>query len=512
LVVVLLSAALLSGIGAPHVDVRAAVPPPTLRALDPPVCRPGDSPYTALQGQVPVGDRVTGRAARHYWCNLEHLGDYVEPGRVDVAHGVPGAWATLDTYEHCAYYGDAAAGVLGPSPQSAPPGGTVVLDVSNPRHPVQTAYLTAAAMQAPWEVLRVNARRGLLVAGRNMSRAFAVYDVKTDCRHPRLLFDGELQRGLGHEGYFAPDGRTFYLTDGGTPHLTAIDLTNPNRPRELGYWDFPEGFGFHGGSTSIDGSTGYQCEYTNPGSVRVLDLSGVQRRTRLSRPRTLARIPLPNNMWCQATYSVTYNGRPYLIQYGERSQVRCPKTAEQPQEGGDSSFDYPRIIDMSRPARPRIVGNLAIEVDMPENCPLVAGDVSPRSIGFASVAGGGGALFGYDVHHCTPDRLVNPRVLACGQFLAGLMVYDIRNPARPKELAYFNMGTVSPADPTVDDAISRPVIRANAGLVYWTTEWGGFHTGRFTAGPLLGGAECGAPQDYLFEQYNPGATCPRNRA
>jgi len=44
------------------------------------------------------------------------------------------------------------------------------------------------------------------------------------------------------------------------------------------------------------------------------------------------------------------------------------------------------------------------------------------------------------------------------------------------------MGTVSIADQTVDDAISRPVVLADKGLVYWTTEWSGFHVARFESG------------------------------
>jgi len=75
-----------------------------------------------------------------------------------------------------------------------------------------------------------------------------------------------------------PDGKTFYMTDGSTNHIAPIDLSDPRHPKELAYWTFPGASGFHGGSTSLDGKVGYQCEYTNPGSVRVLDLSGVQNR------------------------------------------------------------------------------------------------------------------------------------------------------------------------------------------------------------------------------------------
>jgi hypothetical protein len=41
------------------------------------------------------------------------------------------------------------------------------------------------------------------------------------------------------------------------------------------------------------------------------------------------------------------------------------------------------------------------------------------------------------------DRFDNPRLLSCGNFDAGVRVYDIRNPWRPKEIAYFDTPQVS---------------------------------------------------------------------
>jgi hypothetical protein len=472
-------------------------------------CRAGDSPETGLQGQVPVADRASGRAAQGYWCNLEMLGSYVEPGRVDVTHGVVGAWATLDTYEHCAYFGDSAIGQV--PTVAEPAGGVIVVDIADPRHPRQTAYLSTPAMQAPWEALRVNARRGLLVADRNGSHALDVYSVSQDCEHPRLLFSGDMPDALGHEGYFAPDGRTFYMADGATGHLYPIDLTDPRHPKQLAAWSFDGAQGFHGGSVSNDGNTAYQCEYTDPGSVRVLDVSGAQSRRSLALPKTLAQIPLPNDKWCQATYPVTYHGRPYLLQYGETSQERCPQSftdSLQNMSGDVSNFDYPRIIDIADRQHPTIVASLRTEVDEPANCPLIQGDISPRSVTFAQFAGGGGAVFGYDDHHCSPDRLDDPTILACGQFLSGLRIYDIHEPLHPRELAYYSKGTVSVADQTVDDAVSRPVVLTDRGLVVWTTEFTGLHIASFEGRVWPpAGAACGHADDYYFAQYNPRSPC-----
>src|SRR3954470_12062060 len=161
----------------------AAAPAPAPAAVPKAKCRPNDSVETGLQGQVPVADRASGRAAEHYWCNIDLLGSQ---GRaVDPAHNTVSAWATLDTYDHCAYYGDSAG-------NESTPGGEVVVDISDPAHPKQTAYLTSTAMQSGWESTRVNAKRGLLVSDRNASQALDVYDISKDCTQPKLLFSGEM--------------------------------------------------------------------------------------------------------------------------------------------------------------------------------------------------------------------------------------------------------------------------------------------------------------------------------
>ena len=148
-------------------------------------------------------------------------------------------------------------------------------------------------------------------------------------------------------------------------------------------------------------------------------------------------------------------------------------------------------------------------MDQPSNCPLVIGDNEPRDVAFLPALGAGGALFGYDVHHCSPDRLHNPTLLACAYFLGGMRVFDIRDPKAPKELAYYNMGDIrEPAGfvPQVDDAISRPVILADRGLVIWTSEWSGIHLAAFenSVFPFPGYVTCPIGNDYFFAQYNPG--------
>ena len=465
-------------------------------------CQPGDSPETGLQGQVPVVDRVSGRASAGYHCNLTVVGGYGAP--IDPTHRRVAAWATLDTYGNCAYYGDAA----GVAPAPGQPMGVVVVDISNPSRPVRTDYLTSVAMQSPWESLRVNAKRGLLVANRQASHYLDVYDVARDCRHPRLLFSGPMPEAVGHEGWFQPDGLIYYVSNSAGPNdpfgkgVWPIDLTDPTKPKQQARWTFAGQI--HGGSMSADGKRAYLCQIGNPNGVITVDTSLVQERRDFRQPRVISTLPIPFNIACQATYPVRYGTHPYVIQYGEETKRCSPKTVEM----GAPNFDHPRIIDMADERAPRIVSELKLEVDEPANCAAVTGDASPRSISFAPGVGGGGVLFGYSVHHCSPDRLVNPTILACGQFDAGLRVYDIRDPLAPKELAYVSLGTVSVADSTIDSAISRPVVLTDRGLVVFTSEFSGLHVAALAQGVWpFAGDTCPRGEDYFFAHYNPDSAC-----
>src|SRR6267154_1252575 len=131
-------------------------------------CGPNDHPETALQGQVPAALRAAG--FKGFNCNLELLGQ---------SRGNGANWQTTqfkqrargdrdddgERDEHgnkhtrtCGYHGTA-------SPTLSLPGranlGVAVVDLTNPKVPVPTAYLTTTAMLDPWESLKVNERRQL---------------------------------------------------------------------------------------------------------------------------------------------------------------------------------------------------------------------------------------------------------------------------------------------------------------------------------------------------------------
>jgi hypothetical protein len=163
---------------------------------------------------------------------------------------------------------------------------------------------------------------------------------------------------------------------------------------------------------------------------------------------------------------------------------------------------------MADETHPVEVAKIQTEVDRPENCPQVEADTTLQTGGatqgdpFYPVISAG--VFMYDSHMCTPDRLHDPTIVACAQLGSGLRVYDIRDPGKPKEIAYYNTGTVSAADPTLDWAFARPVIRTDLAQIWWVTNLEGFRVAQFRPGvwPFNDTNLCPAGSDYFLAQYD----------
>jgi hypothetical protein len=442
-------------------------------------CQAGDQPETDLQGRVPPGDIASGRAAQGYNCNVQVVGHFRSSGG-----------STLEAFDHCAYYG------LGSDVT-----GTQVVDISDPANPKPTAVLTSPAMISPWESLRVNAKRKLLVAdhwqllppevtANAFNHYLDIYDVSGDCAHPRLLASADMSPANGHEGWFSPDGMTYYMSSTGADGeatVHPVDISDPAHPKLMASWTFPAQT--HGGSTTEDGSRTYICQQYSPPKDKlwIVDTSDVAARRANPKPHLLAGIPLQDNQWCQGAYRVTYHGHPFLIQYGERSGAAdCSRVKD-----NWANFGYPRIYDLADERHPKLVSTALLEVDLPQHCAEVTGE---------------GALngLGYSVHHCSPDRLYNPTILACGYFGAGMRVTDIRNPRHPVEIGYYNPGTT-----VVVGTAPRPVVLSERGLILFVNDAQGFYVGRFEGNvwPFRGAAPCPEYDDYFYAQYNPGSKC-----
>jgi hypothetical protein len=102
---------------------------------------------------------------------------------------------------------------------------------------------------------------------------------------------------------------------------------------------------------------------------------------------------------------------------------------------GLAPFGMARIYDIGDETNPKPVSKLMLETHDPANCTSVIPDILGLS------------TFTYGSHYCTVDNRENATALACSYFNSGIRVFDIRDPARPKEIAYYNPASAKAAVP-----------------------------------------------------------------
>lgn len=436
-------------------------------------CGPGSRPETGLQGEVPVADRKSGRSADGYDCNLELVGHY------GAEQGFEGATWQLTWFDDCAYFGTRIDG-------GQQKRGTQVIDASDRANPKHSASLTTTAMQDPWESLKVHQGRKLL-AGSFLGDVFAgpgwfdVYDVSGDCAHPKLLASKPFE-GLGHEGNWSQDGRTYYST-GLTPGIvTAIDVEDPANPKSLG--SFFAQATVHGLGTSLDGDRLYLAhindDYLGPAigyqaygdeskvennGLAIYDVSDFNRRRPDPKARLVSTLYWKDGAIGQHALAITKHGRPHVVFVDEFNR------------GG------PRIIDISDERQPRIASKLKTEIQMPQH--KAAFDAGRD---YNGERGGGLAPFTYNSHYCSVDRDDDPTILACSTVESGLRVFDIRDFSAPREIAYYNPGGTGQRAPggyggtTGGYATAQPRIDRDAGEVWFTDQDRGLYITRFSNG------------------------------
>jgi hypothetical protein len=390
----------------------AGDPQPTPRA----VCGAGSNPAPGISGQVPKEAIAAGKGDNGFTCNTAVVGREGRGGGFKVERFVDKAG------HECGYYDTTLLFPAKPDNQGqAPAQGVAVLDMSNPAKPVRTTSLLTPAMQSPHESLLVNRKRGLLVAVLGNPTTYPgtidVYDVNEDCRHPAL--QSSLPVGVfGHESGFAPDGMTFYATSLFSGTITAVDLSNPKLPVPV--W---EGTHIsHGLTISDDGNRAYLAADFG---VLILDVSEIQARRQNPQVREVGRVTWKSLSIPQVAHPVTIDGKPYLVEVDEFST----EGGRFPADNG-SHVGAARIIDISNEKQPRVVSDLRLDVHQPENRAKIAGD--PGASGQPQ-----GYVQGFAGHYCNVPRRDDPGVVACSFIASGLRLFDIRDPEKPKEIAYY---------------------------------------------------------------------------
>jgi hypothetical protein len=427
-------------------------PQPPLQPAPAAQCGPGSRPLDGEQGRVPASAVNSPAAAKGWTCNVSEVGQFSTPGGFRV-------WRYVDDVGHtCAFYDtslfsplNVVSAAAGPSP------GVVVLDMSDPAHPVQTDTLTDFPMLVPHESLNLNAKRGLLAAevgnGLTAPGLMSIYDVHQDCRHPTLDAT-TLAARFGHESGFSPDGNTFWI--GGGEGIAAVDVSDPKNPHTL--W---EGNVFaHGLNVSDDGNTLYDA---NPidGKLTLLDVSQIQSRVAHPEVKEISSLTWDTVSVPQNTNPMQINGRPYLLEFDEFAFRFNPVTVGD-QVGGA------RIIDIADPAHPQVISNLRLAVNQLAAHQEADGDPSPLPQ----------PAFDYSAHYCAIPREVNPQIVACSFINSGLRVFNIEDPLHPREVGYFisppNAGTIGGVA-AGDFAMSQPAFDPATHDVWYTDASSGFY-------------------------------------
>jgi hypothetical protein len=411
-------------------------------------CGKGSRPLAGMQGRVPQEAVDSPQAAKGWTCNVRVVSHHPTPGGFRV-------WRYVDPGGHVCVYYDTSIGNSGDalSLATGPTQGIVALDMSNPRKPVETARLTAPAMVKPHESLNLNRRRGLLGAEAGTAGTapgvLSLYDVRSDCRHPIHLSD-TVVAPFGHESGFAPDGRTFWI--GGGQGIAAVDVGDPRNPFTVATInEFA-----HGLRLSADGNTLFDTNAID-GGMNFLDVSQVQARKPNPQVTEISRLTWDTTSIPQNSNPVVIRGKPYLLEYDEFAFRFNPYTQADLAGAG-------RLIDIGDLAHPRVVSNLRLAVNMPDNHEAASGD--PNFMPDPGVS--------YGAHYCNVPRRVNPVIAACSFLNSGLRIFDIRRPRHPREVAYFISPPMENTGGKADAAFSQPAFDAKRRQVYFTDAASGF--------------------------------------
>lgn len=396
--------------------------------------------------------------------------------------------------------------------------GWTVLDVTDPACPRKVRWV-----QGPWfyegvrdgqNTCKIQVADGLMITAHGTMASFLtgcapnlpawcgmmVWDVKTDPENPRLLGQFECPGGQGVHRSFYNGGRYAYITGCCEGYesfiLRIIDLKDPKHPREASRWCVPEqviqgesktGFGEHlkkpfVHAVTVKDDVAYLA-YANVGLV-MLDVRDKKN------PVFIGKLPLNPPFGQGASGAPVHSAfplgdRPYVVvsTEGERSRYFDGKKEEGfGKKIVTQAMNMIGIVEITDPREP----NLISVFPYPE---VPKGYTHGENFNYVE-----GVRVPFGPHNCFDAfgtevyRKLQNKVLNC-YFHAGLRIYDVSDPFRPKEEAYF-----LPPDPEkmlTDNrthdlmpgapiAITEDVLVDDRGYIYVSTQQDGIYILRNT--------------------------------
>ena len=208
----------------------------------------------------------------------------------------------------------------------------------------------------------------------------------------------------------------------------------------------------HGLTVSEDGNRAYVAALDG---LIIVDTSEIQARKPNPQVREISRLTWPEMTIPQVAIPVTIGGKPYLVEVDEFSGDARQHRADRERQQGRRRADH-RHLRRAGAAR-RL-----------EHPPRGAPAREPRRGSPTTRARAASCRATPATTARCPQR-EEPGIVACSFIASGLRVFDIRDPERPKEIAYFTTpaGQARTAGPPSNFAMSAPAFdaRARRGLV-----------------------------------------------
>ena len=294
--------------------------------------------------------------------------------------------------------------------------GTSVVDVRDPEHPRLVKQipvpegLHSHKVQIVGDVLLVNYEQ---YKGGKATGGLKVFDVSKPTEPREVGFLPMTGKGVHRMTYWEePYAYVTGSQEGWVDQfLMIVDVSDPSNPREVGRWWMP---GQHaaGGETlnlppgrisklhhAIARGNRTYCGWWDQGLV-ILDTSDKEKPSLISH--------LDFGAWQSGcTHStVPLPGRDVLIVTDESTANECQEVAK-----------HVRVVDIADERNPREVARF----------PVPGGDYPVR----------GGRFGPHNVHEMRPGTPADPNVVYVTYFNAGVRVFDVSEPAVPREIAYF---------------------------------------------------------------------------
>lgn len=475
-------------------------------------CGAKDGRETGLQGQVPKADQTSGRAKRGYNCGLELIGFTPLDKTADGKDARPNANANMAWAGRCAYVSGSSSmkvtqkGVSSGAQAASTGPGVAVIDVHNPEHPVMVKILRVPGATATSETLHAITRpdgTGVLVVGQygldyenSAPKPMDIFTYDThdrNCAHLRHIDNPADPKELAtfmwprniHNLTITPDGSFVY----GTMPTQAIDLRQMWRHPGARAATYIKYVGLLDDSVKANQvSVGPTSDLLPPPSrvappaVNFLDsheawatddttlYTGGQSPAGENFTVTDVRAWLASDGARPATVisqyagrghsirSATIRGHRYLLHSEESvfgAGYGCVPQLANPGAGAAEPF----LTNIDDPQHPRTVSEMGLEINEPQNCATQVADGENDS-----------------VHYHDVDSATNTHFVMASMWNAGIRIFDVRDPAKPTEVAYFNPADVAgPGQGTLlDQAWGHVRYDQSSGEIWFATASGGF--------------------------------------